>query len=72
MKKIIVFVVAVTVVMLLVLVATTFAHEGDSHDCHWDSGRAFGQHHAQMAQNGMLGGHHNPGTHHQGYSICVP
>ncbi len=31
----------------------------------------FGQHHAGMAQEGMLGKDMNPGMH-QGYSSCLP
>ena len=34
------------------------------------NGADFGLHVAQHAQEGLLGGEHNPG-HHQGYSNCV-
>jgi len=34
------------------------------------NGADFGLHVAQHAQEGLLGGEHNPG-HHQGYSSCV-
>ncbi len=39
--------------------------------CPCGSGRDFGQHHAQMAQEGMLGKDMNPGMH-QGFSACLP
>lgn len=70
MKKT-VLVVTVALVLMLALATAAFAHEGEVHECHWESGRAFGQHVAEHAQMGMLGGDHNPGNH-QGYSLCAP
>ena len=70
MKKSVVLVVVVLLVML-VLATTAFAQDGEMHECHWESGRAFGQHVAEHAKMGMLGADHNPGMH-QGYSLCVP
>jgi hypothetical protein len=69
MKKIITLLFALSLLLLLVQATTTLAHE--VHECHWESGRAFGQHVADHAQSEELGAEHNPG-HHQGYSICVP
>jgi hypothetical protein len=69
MKKIMILTL-VLLLPLLVLATTALAHP-EVHECHWDSGRAFGQHHADHAKAGELGGDHNPG-HHQGYSLCVP
>lgn len=53
------------------LVAVISAHERETPHCHWTSGYEFGQHHAEMAQNGHLGADQNPGQH-QGYSGCFP
>ncbi len=53
-------------VLALVVAVPAFAQED-----HCASGRAFGQHHAEMAQMGMLGKDMNPGMH-QGYSTCLP
>jgi hypothetical protein len=71
MKKIAIISVVVSLVLLFTLVSAALAHEGDVHECHWESGLEFGQHHADHARAGELGGEHNPGNH-QGYSICVP
>ena len=71
MKKITILTLVLSLLLLLALGTTTLAHEGEVHDGHWASGRAFGQHVADHARAGELGGDHNPG-HHQGYSICVP
>jgi hypothetical protein len=49
--------------------ARTASAEGEMCPC--GSGREFGQHHAQMAQNGMLGKDMHPGMH-QGFSACLP
>lgn len=38
---------------------------------HCASGKAFGQHHAEMAQDGLLNGEMNPGMH-EGFSTCLP
>jgi hypothetical protein len=71
MKKFVVLMMLVALLLTTVFVGTAFAHEGEPH-CHWASGFEFGQHHAEMARLGMLGKDMNPGTHHRGYSICVP
>jgi hypothetical protein len=71
MKKVTLLTIALTLLLLLALVTPILAQDEDVHECHWASGREFGQHHAEHAQAGELGGDHNPG-HHQGYSICVP
>lgn len=46
--------------------APAFAAEGDH--CR-DSGREYGQYHAELARQGELGREKNPGQH-QGYSSC--
>ena len=71
MKKITILTLVLSLLLLLALATTTLAHEGEVHECHWASGHEFGQHVADHAQAGELGGEHNPG-HHQGYSLCVP
>ncbi len=71
MKKVAVLTVVLSLLLLFALVAPALAHEGEVHECHWASGLEFGQHHADHAQAGELGGEHNPGNH-QGYSLCVP
>jgi hypothetical protein len=71
MKKIASLTIVLSLLLLLVLAPPALAHEGDDHECHWASGHDFGQHVADHAQAGELGGDHNPG-HHQGYSLCVP
>jgi hypothetical protein len=70
MKKT-VFLVVVVLLVTLALASAAFASDGETHECHWESGRAFGQHVAEHAQMGMLGADHNPGNH-QGFSLCVP
>ncbi len=37
-----------------------------------ETGEDFGQHITEHAQEQLLSQDDNPGTHHQGYSICVP
>lgn len=69
MKKFVLLVVVVALVMLSASVV--IAHEGEVHECHWESGQAFGQHVAEHARAGHLGAEHQPGMH-QGYSLCVP
>lgn len=71
MKKITVLTIVLALLLLLALATTALSHEGEVHECHWVSGAAFGQHVADHARAGELGGDHNPGNH-QGYSICVP
>ncbi len=69
MRKIMLLAVVLALVMLSV--SAVVAHEGDVHECHWDSGQAFGVHAADHAQTGHLGAEHHPGMH-DGYSLCVP
>lgn len=58
------------VTLLVLLVAMALAAPAFAEEVHCESGRAFGQHHAEMAQEGMLNGEHNPGMH-QGYAHCL-
>ena len=69
MKKILLIVLMVALVLPFFTASIVSAHEGDV--CMWNSGYEFGQHHAEHARAGHLGGEHNPGNH-QGYSGCVP
>jgi hypothetical protein len=68
-RKILILVTGLVLLLAIVFTGGAFAQE--SHECHWESGMAFGQHHAEMARAGMLGADENPGTHHRGYSICA-
>ena len=70
MKRIAILATLFVLLLSFTLGTAAFAHE-DVHHCHWNSGRDFGQHHAEHARAGHLGGQHNPGNH-QGYSLCVP
>jgi hypothetical protein len=65
------FVATLVLILMLTFAATISAQDGETHGCHWNSGSEFGQHHAAMAQEGMLGANNNPGVHY-GYSVCVP
>ena len=62
MRRIATFVAALT--LLLVLAAPALAATGAG-----GAGRAYGQHHAMMAQEmGGFSGDHNPGVMHRGFS----
>lgn len=67
MKVRIVLILVVIIIVSLLAAPQALAHDGE----HCASGAAFGQHHAEMAQAGMLGAEMNPGMH-QGYSTCLP
>jgi hypothetical protein len=69
MRRRLLVVVAILVV-LSVFALPAFAEDGE-HMPPCDSGQAFGQHVPQMAQTHGFDGTHNPGVHHQGFSICV-
>lgn len=69
MKKL-VMVTLLVVVVSLALAAPAFAMEDGGEMMHCESGEAFGLHHAEMAQKGMLGKLMNPGLH-EGYSHCL-
>jgi hypothetical protein len=63
------------VVVAVLVVLSAFAlpafGQGDEHMPPCESGQAFGQHVSQMARTHGFDGTHNPGVHHQGFSICV-
>jgi hypothetical protein len=65
--KLVVLMVLVVLLSMLV-VSPAWASDGEPH-C--ESGKIFGQHHAEMAQAGLLGEDMNPGMH-QGFSSCLP
>lgn len=56
--------------LLIVIVTLAVAAPAMAEEVHCESGMAFGQHHAEMAEDGMLGGEMNPGMHN-GYSHCL-
>jgi hypothetical protein len=62
---------AVILALMVCLWSAGSALASDGMEDHCASGYAFGQHHAEMAQEGMLGAEMNPGNH-QGYSVCLP
>jgi len=64
LKKIVVSVLAAAT--LLIMPSAALATNGSD-----GAGQAFGQHHADMAQAGMLGSDMNPGMH-QGFSGWTP
>src|SRR5512134_3928519 len=67
------------VLILLAGTAPALASDGDPHhhlcqDVSGDgnvNGQDFAQHVVDHALAGTLGAEHNPGMHHQGFSICV-
>jgi hypothetical protein len=59
------------VTLLVLLVVLALAVPAFAQEEHCASGEDFGLHHADMAQESMLSGEHNPGMH-EGYSHCLP
>ncbi len=75
MRKLMIFL--LVIVISLVAVTPALAHEDPQQhlcqDVNGDgkiNGQDFAQHVVHHAQEGVLGGEHNPG-HHQGFSICT-
>ena len=70
-------IVLLVIVISLIAVGSALAHEDPHHDLCQDvtgdgriTGQDFAQHIVHHAQEGTLGGEHNPGQH-RGFSICV-
>jgi hypothetical protein len=71
MKKAFVLVLVIALLLPVFTVGALYAQHEHAHCEEWETGRDFGQYHAEHAREGTLGKDHNPG-HHQGYSPCVP
>lgn len=65
------FAVIILLGILLTMAGAVMPALAEDGECHFDSELAFGEHHSDMAQLGMLDAEHNPGMH-EGYSPCVP